>query len=386
MTTNVMYKIGIDARLYSQTGVGVYLQNLLYFLEKMTTYDAQFFIYLVADNYEKIRFKNKNFIKVLADYKWHTVAEQIRFAKSLYRDNLDLVHFTYFSYPVFYKKKFIATIHDITPLSFKTGKASTKSALLYEFKFRAFQFVISQQVKNSKFIITPTKSVKEQLVKIYGESVKNKIKPIYEGIDYELMKLEVGSVKLEKNIKISSYFKHLTSNFKPFIIYVGNFYPHKNLDRLIQAFSKVENEVKLILIGPDDYFSNHLHHLIIKLKQQKRIFFYHNPSKKDLLFFYKNALALVHPSLSEGFGLPILEATYFNLPIIASDIDVFNEILNEKFVKFKADNIDDIKEKIKYFLKSKPRFDYGEMGKKFSFEKMTQQTYHLYHKSLSSQS
>src|SRR3989344_7680655 len=187
MTTNVMYKIGIDARLYSQTGIGVYLRNLLYYLEKITKREVLLYIYLLADDYNKVKFTNKFFIKRLVHSRWHTVSEQVHFVKTIYQDNLDLMHFTYFSYPVLYKRKFIATIHDTTPLLYKTGKASTKNPLLYEIKFQAFKFVMSQQVKNAGLIITPSKTVKKQLISIYGNKYEDKIKHIYEGVNFELL-------------------------------------------------------------------------------------------------------------------------------------------------------------------------------------------------------
>src|SRR3989338_6978695 len=129
-----MHKIGIDARLYSQTGVGIYLRNLLYYLEKIVKSNSLFYIYLLPEDHDKVQFKSKYFIKKLVHSRWHTISEQIEFAKILHKDDLDLVHFTYFSYPVAYKKKFISTIHDATPFYFKTGKASTKSKFLYEIK------------------------------------------------------------------------------------------------------------------------------------------------------------------------------------------------------------------------------------------------------------
>src|SRR3990167_6334567 len=141
-----MYNMGIDARLFNQTGVGVYLRNLLYYLEKINNRTITFYVYLLPDDFDKVSFKSKNFRKRPVNSRWHTLSEQLGFARALYQDNLDLVHFTYFSYPVLYKKKFIATIHDTTPLFFKTGKASTRNPLLYEIKFRAFQFIISQQL------------------------------------------------------------------------------------------------------------------------------------------------------------------------------------------------------------------------------------------------
>jgi len=89
-----MKKIGIDARLYSQTGVGTYLKNLIFYLQKKQLGDEKYFIYLMADDFDKVIIHNKNVVKKIANFKWHTFLEQIGFAIQLYLDNLDLVHFT----------------------------------------------------------------------------------------------------------------------------------------------------------------------------------------------------------------------------------------------------------------------------------------------------
>lgn len=387
-----MLKIGIDARLYRQTGVGVYLRNLLYFLQKIVNDESVIYVYLLPDDFNKVIFSNNNFVKKLTYSSWHTFSEQINFAAEIYRDKLDLMHFTYFSYPVAYKKKFIATIHDTTPLLFKTGKASTKAFLLYEMKFRAFKFVISQQMNNAKFVITPTKSVMKQLVGLYGEKYKDKIKPIYEGVNYELTRMshsreggnpgkKTGSPIRLASLKLRRSGSGMTVG-KNYFIYIGNFYPHKNAENLVKAFSRVKTNVKLILIGPNDFFSSRLFRLIDQLKQNERIKFFHNPRKTELIYFYKNALALIHPSISEGFGLPIIEAAYFNLPVIASDIEVFRELLNDRYIKFDPRDPEDIAVKIESFLKNKNKFDYKEIMKKYSFEEMTKQTLDLYRQAL----
>jgi len=102
-------KIGIDARLYSQTGVGVYINNLLYYFDQVQQENDTFFIYLLKRDFRKINFKNKNLVKIEADYLWHSLSEQVDFLNLLYHNNLDLMHFTYFSYPIFYKKRFVIT-------------------------------------------------------------------------------------------------------------------------------------------------------------------------------------------------------------------------------------------------------------------------------------
>lgn len=376
-----MVKIGIDARLYNHTGIGIYLQNLLFYLEKKTQDNFTFHIYLMEKDFPHVQFKNGQFRAHAVSSHWHSISEQTLFAKKLYEDNLDLMHFTYFSYPVLYRKKFISTIHDVTPIYFKTGRASTKNPLFYEIKHLAFKYVLSEQIKNAKAIITPTKTVKKQLEAVYGGQFSEKIHTIYEGVDHKLEKFGVGSLKFEDKSYLSSHLKRLTSN-SSFFIYVGNFYPHKNVERLVKGFARLETDAKLILIGPDDFFSSHLSELIDRLDQKNKIIFHHNPSREELVFFYKNALALIHPSLSEGFGLPIVEAAYFKLPIIASNIDVFKELLNNEYISFNPLSVEDIAVKIQSFLRQGKTIDYKEMIKRFSFEEMADKTFELYRRTI----
>lgn len=358
-----MKRVGIDARLISQTGVGRYIQNLLYYLPEDN--QLTFYIYLLKNEFNKINFNKKNFIKKEADFFWHSFSEQIGFLKTILADPIDLMHFTYFSYPILYRRKFIATVHDLTPLIFRTGKASSKNILIYKFKHFFFRQILSAQIKNSRAIITPSKSVKKQIVEYYGKGLEEKIFPIYEGIDYHL-------IKTKENISLKKKF------LKPFFIYVGNFYPHKNIENLLTAFTSIKSNLKLIMLGPDDYFAKRLIQSIKRMKQNHRIVIYNNPTREDFVFFYKNALALIHPSFSEGFGLPLIEASYFNCPVIASDIPVFNEILGSCFIKFNPYGIEDIKNKIEIFIKKPIKFNLTKILKRYSFKKMAIQTTKLY--------
>lgn len=363
-----MKRIGIDARLYFQTGVGVYLRNFLHFLQQLPLKDIEFYIYVLERDGDQIEFKNKQFIKREVTTMWHTLEEQMSFNSVLQNDKLDLMHFTYFSYPVLYNRPFIATVHDITPLTHKTGRASTLSPWLYGLKHKAFKFVLGSQVKNAKRIITPTQSVKKQLIEIYGQQYAKKITAIYEGVNFELM-------NAEENTALKKEFS------KPFFLYVGNFYPHKNVDALIEAYKSLNTDIELILVGPTNYFSDTLKEEI-KKEGLKNIRFYHTGKVEDLVFFYKNALALINPSISEGFGLPLIEAAYFNLPIIASNLDVFKELFGEEYIYFDPKDVSSIAGKLQKFVeysKSKhPKVNYSNLLKKYSFEKMTTTISELY--------
>lgn len=365
-----MKRIGIDARLYFQTGVGTYIRNLLHYLELQPHREVEFFVYVLPEDAQKIAFSSLSFIKRVAPYKWHTVNEQVGFARLLYQDKLDLMHFTYIGHPVLYNRKFIATIHDTTLFSGKTGEASTKNSLIYEIKHVGFRFAFSHQLTKSASIIVPTTTIKNQIVELFGSQYESKITVTYEGVDYELM-----NAKEDKNLE-----KEFGG---PFFLYVGNFYPHKNVENLIKAFAQTNIDTKLILRGRYDYFTQRIEELITSLHQEKRIIIHPNYSYSEMVFFYKHAKALIHPSLSEGLGLPLIEAAYFNLPIIASDIPVFKELLNDTYISFNPLDVLDIKNKLESFSRQPRKPSYQKLLTKFSFEKMASDTLKLYLENLS---
>jgi len=360
-----MKKIGIDIRLYSQTGVGTYIRNLIHYLIRENTEGVTFYLYVLPQDAGKLPKLPYNFIVRESPCLWHSFQEQILLLLIILKDNLDLMHFTYFGFPILYWRPFISTIHDITPLSHKTGKASTKSRFIYEIKVFIFKIVLHYQVRNSKAIITPSFTVKKSLIKLYGKIYEKKITPIYEGVDYQLTHAD------ENRLLIRDF-------ASPFMIYIGNFYPHKNIQRLIKAFSKIKSNIKLILIGPKDYFTNQIKKEIEKLHLEEKVTFFHNVSVSDLKFYYLNAKALIHPSFSEGFGLPIIEAKFFHCPVIISDIEIFHELTGNNAIFFNPQDELDMVKKINLF-NQKDSGDYSNtIDSRMSFELMTQRTLLLY--------
>jgi glycosyltransferase involved in cell wall biosynthesis len=355
-----MKHIGIDARLLFQTGVGTYLQNLLHYLPEYISGDVRFTIYCLPQDKDFIKKEVPQSHIHTTTALWHSLDEQTTFLSCINEDNLDLMHFTYFGHPVLYNKKYISTIHDVTPLLFKTGKASTKSSITYMLKHAVFSYVLKNQIEKSEAIITPTKTVKEQLAQLYGTEISQKITPVYEGVSYRLLAAK----------------KTPTEMHKPYLLYVGNFYPHKNVLFMIQAFAKSNSPYSLVLAGPHDYFlkrildsltQNEKEHLIIKDKQ----------SLSELASLYSNAEALIHPSVSEGFGLPLVEAMYFGLPIIASHIPVFQELLKTSYYSFDPYDKLSLIRTLNVFEKDAVKKK-NELGREFSFQEMTKQTVDLY--------
>ena len=300
--------------------------------------------------------------------------EQLFFLRELYSHKIDLMHFPYFSYPILYHRPFVITIHDLTPLLFKTGQATTLPKPLYELKYQAYKFVQKKGIENSQAILTPSNAIKKEICGQYGEQLKNKITVTYEGVSESFLNTKPNS--------------NLLKDFsKPFIIRLGNFLPHKNIERLLTAFSELQTPVQLVLAGPRDYFADKIKDLVDILNLTDRVTFFYNPTIADRVFFYEKAFGLVQPSLVEGFGLPIIEAKYFNCPIIASRIPVFEELLGTDFPylfdPYKSEDLRGVLEKFLMHHKDRQKSDPNKtILNTFSFEKMTQQTLEVYRQTL----
>ena len=182
-------RIGIDARFFGakDKGFGRYTENLIKNLENIDSTN-QYFIFLRKDSWSEYwpassagKPRNPNFKKVLDDYRWYGIKEQIFLPLKLKKYKLDLVHFTHFNVPILCKGRFIVTIHDLTLRHFPTFKKSLLNFLTYPFKNLAYRIVFRHAIKNSEKIIAISEYTKQDILKYYKVNPE-KIEVIYEGI------------------------------------------------------------------------------------------------------------------------------------------------------------------------------------------------------------
>jgi len=367
-------KIGIDARLYgvSDRGIGRYTEKLIYYLEKIDQQN-EYYIFLRQDGFNQYQPQNKNFHKVLANFQPYSLKEQIIFPFKIYKYHLDLVHFPHFNVPVFYRKLFIVTLHDLIITRFpESRRKSTRLPLpIYYLKLFFYNLVLKNALSKSKKIIAVSEATKKDILEIL--KVKSeKISVIYEGVD--LLKISNSQCLISKKIE------------NPYILYVGAAYPHKNLERLLNAFKKLNHPfLKLVLIGKKDFFYQRLEKYNQKLGLNGKVIFTGEVSDKELVGFYKNALFFIFPSLFEGFGLPGLEAMAYGLPVAASSISSLKEILGEAAYYFNPYNNEEIVEAIeKLTIDESLREKLKKLGlervKQFSWQKMAEKTLEVYEK------
>ncbi|MDP1845313.1 MAG: glycosyltransferase family 1 protein [Candidatus Moranbacteria bacterium] len=371
-------RIGIDARFYGSVGKGLgrYTQKLIENLEKISTpYGNRYFIFLRKENWEEYQPQNNNFTKVLADIPWYSVREQIIFPRILKRLNLDLVHFPHFNVPYFYSGKFVVTIHDLILFHFPTRRASTLSPLFYRLKLAAYKIVIKNAVRNARAILAVSEHTRKDILKHFKTN-PDKVFVTHEAVDL----LPAIPSDLPRQEVLKKY-----GIMKPYILYVGNAYPHKNLDVLATAFREVIRKhplLRLVLVGKEDYFYRRLKKFVGDGKI-KNIIFAGFVGDNYLPIVYQEAQAYIFPSLYEGFGLPPLEAMREGTPVISSESSCLPDILGEAAYYFDPKAAGEIAEAIEKALIDKElREKLISAGrrqiKKYNWEKMARETLKVY--------
>lgn len=360
-------KIAIDAREYS-TSTGRYVKKLLDYLMH-TKSEHRFVVLLKPGDMDKFKPLNEQFEAVECNYKEFTFGEQLGFKKQLDAIGADLVHFGMTQQPVFYKGKTVTTIHDLTTLRFYNPD---KNSLVFGVKQKIYAQVIKRAAKKSVAVITPSEYVKQDLMKFSGVSPDKVI------VTYEAADQIADSPTPIKSLQNSK-----------FIMYVGRPTPHKNLERLIEAFVSLGSkhpDLKLVLVGKKDANYSRIES-DVKKRGIKGVVFTGFTSEGQLRWLYENTSAYVFPSLSEGFGLPGLEAMVHGAPVVSSNATCLPEVYGKAAHYFKPTSTEDMASAIETVLMDeKLRENLIKSGyekvKKYSWQRMAEQTLDVYNKVL----
>jgi len=386
-------RIGIDARFYGPLGKGLgrYVQEVvdnIINLQSESDLEFEYVIFLSPDNFNEFNTDKKNVKKILVSLRWYSWREQLFFPFVLKREKLDLIHFPHFNVPLLTPSPFVVTIHDLILTRFPSRRASILPASLYWLKQAAYRVVIKAAIKRARIIITVSEFTKQDIVKKFKADAK-KIFVTYEGV-----------ADLEKKNKIENSSENRILDFyrinSPFILYVGNAYPHKNLETLLSVFKNLHNSypnINLIMIGKDDYFYRRVKDKAKQLglwdesSSRNCVFFPGFVPDADLAYFYKKALFYVFPSLYEGFGLPPLEAMAHSCPVVSSNQASLPEIIGDAAIYFNPYDQEEMLNKLKFLLMNEDyRLILIEKGKKiiskFSWLECARLTLNIYSRAL----
>jgi|688.fasta_scaffold01822_1 glycosyltransferase involved in cell wall biosynthesis len=380
-------RIGIDARLYGETGIGRYISNLIKELEKIDN-ENDYVIFVTNEGSKKYIPSNPNFKKWILNIPWYSIEEQIYGLKEFIQARLDVLHVPHFNVPVLYSRDLVVTVHDLTMGNFSSVEKKEASMVPFDYKKTGYDFVLKTAINKSKKIITPSKAVADQIVLRYGVKPE-KFAITYESVDENIINnipKDTGVLKtrLEEFQILNKYF-----------LYVGTAYPHKNLNMLVVSFNELlKNQnvsLQLAIAGPKDKFIEKIAAFSHALGLDKKIIYCTRYvqskylSDKDLAYLYSGAMAYVFSSLNEGFSITPLEAQASGIPVIISDIPVHREIFGDSAVYFNPKSNIDLTEKMYEVYKDasfrETLIKRGhENVAKYSWERMAKETLEVYKK------
>jgi glycosyltransferase involved in cell wall biosynthesis len=319
-------KIVIDARLYGleNAGLGRYVMNLIESLGKVDRVN-DYVILLRKKYFDSVSLPN-NFHKKLVDLPHYSLKEQIFLPLILYRLSPDLVHFTHFNVPILYFSKFVVTIHDLIMHRFTNQDTTTLPKFFHLIKRQGYKIIFWHAVRHSSNIIVPTNSVTKDVQIYYPNLNIDKIICTYEGI----------STVYKANNDNSSYINRYQLE-KPYVVYFGNAYPHKNVEFLVDVVREINTQgvnLKLFLSTPRNVFTEKLKNYIQETGSEKYVIYPGFIEDQEMSEILKGSLCFVYPSLLEGFGLQGLEVLGSGTLLVASDISAFREVYQDKAIFF----------------------------------------------------
>jgi len=305
-------RIGIDIREVQPfpTGLGRYFSGLIYGLLSLDTPHEWVLLGRHGNPlFERNYPHNWELVETFSASK--SFLQYFTFPHEVNRLGLDLLITNPYGFSPFIKTAYALIILDLLYHHFPQQA---------DYKVKLYQnFLEERAAMGAKFIITISRFCARDISRRLGVAEKRiAVTPL--GVSPSL-----------SQYKIATAYKSDQVPGNPFFLYVGNSRPHKNLGVLLEAFSRWDRRnVNLVVVGSDIHSRYRELERLKNLAKQKnlgdRLIFKKGVSDRELADLYQHAVALLQPSIFEGFGLPILEALLLGCPVICSDIPVFHEV------------------------------------------------------------
>ena len=347
--------INLSLLLSKPTGITVYANNVFPYLKSLepTLLASQqyqdFKTYLVPNNLTPEQGTKGHLTRLL----W----TQFKLPKIYHKLQASLLFSPVPEAPLYSKCRSVVMVHDLIPLRFPK-----KTSPLTPY----FKYYIPQVLKQAEHIICNSQATAQDICDFFNIP-SHKITPILLAYDQEHFRplyLQKDAVNI------------------PYFLYLGRHDTHKNVNRIVEAFAKLKNQqnYELWLAGPTDKrYTPKLLQQAKELGIEKQLKILDYVEYEQLPILLNQALALVFPSLWEGFGFPVLEAMGCGTPVITSNISSLPEVAGDAALLINPYNLEEITAAMeKIATDDEMRSQLKRLGlqqaKKFSWQTTGQQT------------
>ena len=312
-------RIGIDARKIRDFGVGTYVRNLVRYLTRLD-HENEYVLFCRPEDCSLSEPLGENFRAVAESAPSYSLSEQFRIPFSLRRERIDLFHAPHYVLPLLTPCRSVVTIHDCIPLMFPQY---LPNRLAYGYARASFWIATHR----SSRILTVSEASKRDILRFF-QIPSDKVTVIHNAIDerFGVVPTEEEVVQVRERYQLSTRF----------VLYAGNVKPHKNLERLIDAFFILRQEgfgdLKLLIIGSEISKYATLRRAVHRYHLHQHVRFLGFVPSETLAVLYRLADAFAFPSVYEGFGLPPLEAMASGTPVLTSNVSSLPEVVGDAAV------------------------------------------------------
>ena len=309
-------RIAIDARKLHDYGIGTYVRNLVSGLARLpgeTTYvllcrpQDEAFVRGLGARFEALVERSGNY----------SVREQFSVPAALRRARVDLFHAPHYVVSPLTTCPFVVTIHDCIHLRFPQYLPN-RAASIYA------RTMMQLAARRSRRILTVSRASKDDIVHYLGIRPE-KVEVVHNALDERL-----AAPPTDDDLQRVRE-RYLLNG--AFILYAGNIKPHKNVDRLIEAYSILRRRgvehAQLVIAGEEISKYPSLRRLVHRFQLHQHVRFFGFVPEATLAALYRLASVFVFPSLYEGFGLPPLEAMAAGAPVVTSNVSSLPEVVGD---------------------------------------------------------
>ena len=307
------YTIAIDARKIRDFGIGTYIRNLVCELAAIDR-ENRYLILTGQPGREILCDLPDNFEVILHRAPVYSVRELLTMSWTLLRMRVDLYHATHYGLPAFLPCRAVVTIHDIIHLLYPEFLPN-RLAFFYASR------MIRRSLHRGDRVIVVSQNTRQDLME-YFQVDGGRIEVVYNGID-EVFRHPLPDKDLER------WLRNLGLE-RPYLLFVGNPKPHKNLDNVVKAYARAlemhDFPHPLVCVGDKSGIAFKLRQRAEQLGIGDRLMLLGHVAQEALPAVYQGASLFLYPTLYEGFGLPVVEAMASNVPVITSNTSALKEV------------------------------------------------------------
>jgi len=337
-------RIAIDARKWRDFGIGTYVRNVVRRLARLDR-ETTYFLFCNSNDAPTLRDLAENFVPVVEDAPGYGVREHISLPRKLRSLKADLFHAPHYVLPLLCTTPSVVTIHDCIHLLFP-------QYLPNRLAWRYAHFMMGSAIRRSAAVFTVSEASRRDILHFFPWADPDKVQVVPNALDFGVLE-DPGAEETER-------VRERYQIRGRFILYAGNIKPHKNLDRLVTAFSLLRrrggfDDVRLVIVGSAEenkYAALRRTAEVTGVRNEVRFFGF--VPDRTLSALYRSASAFAFPSLYEGFGLPPLEAMACGTPVVTSQLSSLPEVVGDAAVFVDPWSASDIAQGLERALTDEP--------------------------------